>query len=700
MQPCLKYCMHYINLLRFNDITPVIVFDGGHLPSKASTEDERKRRRDLSRQQAMLKLSEGDANGAQELFQRAVEITPLMAYELIKILKEEGLEFVVAPYEADAQLAYLSMLSQEKGGVAAVISEDSDLLAYGCSVVIYKMDRHGHGEEVRIKDIMNMNSRPEGSSKSLWFGCFTFELFTGMCVLAGCDFLPSVPGIGIKRAHGLVSKYRDLRRVLSSVRFERKELVPEGYELAFKQANVIFRHARIYDGSARKLSFLNPLPPGLVEEFNGELDFLGPDLPTSQARSIAEGQLDPVAKCFFSDVTRVDRSRMLLQFGRIEHGGSQDANMSSTGGITEREPVYHNSNPSICRKEDFCDVSDDELLRSLATVESTPSIISAPVNPTGSSVSYQKDNGFLAHLSFLSRNLSSNQSSLEGEDYSVDTKVVSLSPKKKRVIPPHPMNPFKRLQISLDGEKVASCPLNRKIFGHHFCNKECTPDKSATQPGCMNVLEFTRLNCASDKPVWHETLKSTSSHSDEIRMLEQFQQGCSFELLPPHSQTREDLDKDLSAFCQLKGSGMGTETQVSAKSSLMPCDSAEIESAYTSSGVSTTHWKQSLGIDVTVATLRGSLESEVQKPEVKNLEQGSVSEVCEDLSPFGTHKAFSMDSFLSSGKSPNLSDFSKQQSTETKTSKCNKRRNQSCKGLASSSAPDLFKFFKRASGPR
>lgn len=37
--------------------------------------------------------------------------------------------------------------------------------------------------------------------------------FAGMCVLAGCDFLPSVPGIGIVKAHSLVSKYRNLDRV-------------------------------------------------------------------------------------------------------------------------------------------------------------------------------------------------------------------------------------------------------------------------------------------------------------------------------------------------------------------------------------------------------------------------------------------------------------------------------------------------------
>lgn len=35
----------------------------------------------------------------------------------------------------------------------------------------------------------------------------------GMCVLAGCDFLPSIPGIGISKAYSLVSKYRNLDRV-------------------------------------------------------------------------------------------------------------------------------------------------------------------------------------------------------------------------------------------------------------------------------------------------------------------------------------------------------------------------------------------------------------------------------------------------------------------------------------------------------
>ena len=41
------------------------------------------------------------------------------------------MEHIVAPYEADAQMAYL----QKEGLVELVITEDSDLLAFGCQKV-------------------------------------------------------------------------------------------------------------------------------------------------------------------------------------------------------------------------------------------------------------------------------------------------------------------------------------------------------------------------------------------------------------------------------------------------------------------------------------------------------------------------------------------------------------------------------------
>ena len=44
-----------------------------------------------------------------------------------------GIEYVIAPMEADAQLAFL----ESKGLIQGVITEDSDLLAFGCKEVLY-----------------------------------------------------------------------------------------------------------------------------------------------------------------------------------------------------------------------------------------------------------------------------------------------------------------------------------------------------------------------------------------------------------------------------------------------------------------------------------------------------------------------------------------------------------------------------------
>ena len=44
---------------------------------------------------------------------------------------ERDIQYIVAPFEADAELAYLST----SGHVDAVLTEDSDLLAYGCKKV-------------------------------------------------------------------------------------------------------------------------------------------------------------------------------------------------------------------------------------------------------------------------------------------------------------------------------------------------------------------------------------------------------------------------------------------------------------------------------------------------------------------------------------------------------------------------------------
>lgn len=63
----------------------------------------------------------------------------------MQALIAEGVSYVVAPYEADAQLAYLEKL----GLIHGIITEDSDLLVFGCQKVLFKLDPDGRCMEIK-----------------------------------------------------------------------------------------------------------------------------------------------------------------------------------------------------------------------------------------------------------------------------------------------------------------------------------------------------------------------------------------------------------------------------------------------------------------------------------------------------------------------------------------------------------------------
>ncbi len=89
----------------------------------------------------------GDYNFARGLtekatthYQRCLEISPAMARTFITMLRAAGVPLIVAPYEADAQLGYLC----RQGYIQGVVSDDGDMLCYGCSPLVSKLDGDGN----------------------------------------------------------------------------------------------------------------------------------------------------------------------------------------------------------------------------------------------------------------------------------------------------------------------------------------------------------------------------------------------------------------------------------------------------------------------------------------------------------------------------------------------------------------------------
>lgn len=287
-----EYCMHRVRMLIYFHITPVLVFDGAELPMKTETHDERRARREEAYAKAEAAYAAGEFRKAEEFYQRACPVTHEMVRDVIRQCRSMNVEYVVAPYEADAQLAWMMM----SGYIDSVITEDSDLLVYGASKIFYKMSKDGQGELFQRKnlpslDIISLNN-------------FTDDMFVYMCVCAGCDFFKGVNGLGIRKAHPIVRRHRTLERLIHAIRLDSKFKVSQSFTVDFARACLVFRHQTVLDMRTRKTVPLrklddlaiSALPHGVVSKLdNGsrDLDFLGRFLDSDVAKRLSEGFVNP-----------------------------------------------------------------------------------------------------------------------------------------------------------------------------------------------------------------------------------------------------------------------------------------------------------------------------------------------------------------------------------------------------------------------
>ncbi len=114
----------------------------------------------------------------------------LIILYLFQAARDLGVDCVVSPYESDAQLAYLV----QAGYADIVITEDSDLLMFGCKQVIFKLDMAGAGVLITWSAGIGENCCNIPSQD------FTPASLRYMGVLSGCDYFSGIPRIGLATA--------------------------------------------------------------------------------------------------------------------------------------------------------------------------------------------------------------------------------------------------------------------------------------------------------------------------------------------------------------------------------------------------------------------------------------------------------------------------------------------------------------------
>eukprot|EP01069_Polyplicarium_translucidae_P009947 Polyplicarium_translucidae@DN3349_c0_g1_i1.p1 len=203
--------------------------------------------RDANKEKALAHSAANRHSEALKCYKAAVEITPEVAHQFLEELRQLNIRSFVAPYEADAQLAYLESV----GLVSAVLTEDSDLVVYGCKRVLFKMTEEGFCRELERDSLAHARLLPPAQ--------YTHDGFLLGCVLTGCDYVKSLDGVGIRKAFKAVARFGpDVKKAIHALRMEGFTTPPE-YENDVARALATFRHQTVYDPATRRLVHRTPL---------------------------------------------------------------------------------------------------------------------------------------------------------------------------------------------------------------------------------------------------------------------------------------------------------------------------------------------------------------------------------------------------------------------------------------------------------
>ena len=307
----INYCIDLTNMLLRKGVKPYFVFDGAFLPSKKETEKHRFEIREknsnygknisLSTLPLQIPTSKTVDRKAHEKHISSIDVTPQFAYGFLKCIIDynnkkkddtKKLPFIVAPYEADAQLAYLA---NEKI-IQVVQSEDGDFIAYNTPNILFKMDNDGNGDLV-THEILTTHP------KSPFYGYSNNEiLYT--CLLAGCDYAENLYQLGINTACSLVRTHHSLIKIFAFLfGLTKYKLDLPCYIMSFIKALLTFSYQLVWDPKKNEIRNLTILPSNFNSSSTSttSLDFLGPVLDKTIFQEIAYGIRDPITNKKYID---------------------------------------------------------------------------------------------------------------------------------------------------------------------------------------------------------------------------------------------------------------------------------------------------------------------------------------------------------------------------------------------------------------
>lgn len=299
----LRFFVKMLMLCNTSGVKPIVVFDGASIPAKAAEEAQRRERRAENTEKAKEEIASRNITSVVEVDPKlrskiiqAISVTSDMITRTMSVLRRLGVDFIVAPYEADAQLAYM----YKQGIITGVVSEDSDLLAFGCHRLISKLDVNGDFTDVSLEWAFHgpdMPNKPANVGELGKLEKWTPALFTDLCILAGSDYkFGKIFGIGIKTAFDFLCRFGSVDRLVAHIgekkKWSKEEVATYLSEFAFSKT--AFMHHRVFDLKNYLCVTVEGVTPEQerLESISIPDAVVGAPIPPDLVKGVLSGELD------------------------------------------------------------------------------------------------------------------------------------------------------------------------------------------------------------------------------------------------------------------------------------------------------------------------------------------------------------------------------------------------------------------------
>ena len=121
----------------------------------------------------------------------------------------------------------------QKGLIDAVVSEDTDMLPYGCHTFITGFtERSDVVTEYRLADVLSMLGMNQ-------------QQFIDVCVLCGCDYAQKIYKIGVKKGYDMMKRYGCIEKIIEHIdgnpSLKERHPYPENYMAGVIVARNMFK---------------------------------------------------------------------------------------------------------------------------------------------------------------------------------------------------------------------------------------------------------------------------------------------------------------------------------------------------------------------------------------------------------------------------------------------------------------------------